>query len=752
MRLRQSSASQLFFRRLIGLMGCYKTIRIEIANYMIYYAHTIKNKSENEWHKLVSHLKETADLAASFANSDGYASIFRLAGYLHDLGKYQPAFQKYLREGGRRGSVPHASWGAAYSLMLKNQEIAFAIDGHHKGLPDRSDAQMDLAPFRNGDIPELDDVIKAFHKDNFIEENQLQVSMPSLTALNREMFVRYLFSALTDADWLNAEKACNPELSLKREHLTIEYDDLITKIEKYINNRSKEGELNTLRNKAREFALARAHMPTGFYSMNLPTGMGKTLASISWALEHANHNSLKRIIIVLPYINIIDQTAHILKDILGEEYVLEHHSGIGEELSIPEDERNSDYGKRLACENWDCPIIVTTTVQFFESIFSNKPSKCRKIHNIAESVVIFDEVQSLPKEIIIPTLTMLENMLFVMRTSFLFCTATLPAFEKRKSFDGIESITSLVDNPDELFQKTRRVEYLAVNHYEPVDFTEIINLAENQHCSVLSVFNTKKSALEFYKHARGNRSWKKHYHLSTGMCPIHRKRVIKNIRQDLSDKNAIFVSSTQLIEAGVDFDFPCVFREIAPLESIIQAAGRCNREGSLGEYGKVFLFCLSDAGMPDKQYRTATWFALDMIKENPDSLYEHSFFHEYYEKLVGLFIDGDVRKINKSRENFDFKTVSEAFKIIDKATKGLFIYNYDDESRKFIDDIQRKQYLSRDDFRNMQRYTVQVYDNFIFENKDFIVETHHGILIWYGGYDEKYGISVDAVRSDEYVV
>ncbi len=577
--------------------------------------------------------------------------------------------------------------------------------------------------------------------------------MPSFgNTLEREFFTRYMFSALTDADWLDTEKVCNPELSSKREQIFLEFDVLIKKIEESIGFKSKDGEINTLRNRVREFALSKADMPVGFYSMNLPTGMGKTLASISWALKHAKHNGLKRIIVVLPFINIIDQTATVLKDIFGEAYVLEHHSGINDEITINESIRDRDYGKRLACENWDYPIIITTTVQFFESVFSNRPSKCRKIHNIAESVVIFDEVQSLPKEIILPTLTILGNMRSIMKTSFLFCTATLPAFEKRESFDGIESITPLVDNPGELFHKTRRVEYIPVNHYAPVGFTDIANLAMEQRCSVLSVFNTKKSALEFYNHAAKEQSWGKRYHLSTGMCPLHRKRVIRAIRDDLRDKKTILVSSTQLIEAGVDFDFPCVFREIAPLESIIQSAGRCNREGLLGEYGKVFLFRLLDAGMPDKQYRTAAGFTLDMIKENPDSLYEHSLYHEYYKQLVGLFIDGDARKINQSRENFDFKTVNDSYRIIDKATKGLFIYDYNDESRIFIDEIQRKQYLSRDDFRNMQGYTVQVYENFIFKNQASIVETSHGVLIWYGGYDEERGISVDALRSDEFVV
>ncbi len=720
---------------------------------MVYYAHSIVNKPEEEWHLLSSHLQDTAEIAASFAHSDEYVVIFKVAGLLHDLGKYQQAFQAYLKEGGRRGSVPHAVWGAAYALMLKNQETAIAIDGHHKGLPDLSEVQADLQPFRSGDVLEFKKVIESFQNDTNTQEHQLQINVPSFVdKFEREMFVRYLFSALTDADWLNTEQACNPELSSKRDNLTLQYDELIEKLDMYVMSKPKKGELNKLRNKAREYAVNKASMPVGIFSLNLPTGMGKTLASVSWALSHAKINSLKRIIIVLPFINIIDQTANILKEIFGEKIVLEHHSGIGENLSLTEDEHSPEYSKRLACENWDYPIIVTTSVQFFESIFSNKPSKCRKIHNIADSVVIFDEVQSLPKDVIIPTLTILKNMHSVMNISLLFCTATLPAFEKRENFNGLENITPLVDNPDELFRKTRRVTYLAVNSYEPVDFADIKRIAEAQCCSVLIVFNTKKKALEFYKLAFDSSLWIKSYHLSTGMCPVHRKQVIRDIRNDLHEKIPILVSSTQLIEAGVDFDFPCVFREIAPLESIIQSAGRCNREGLLDGYGMVFLFRLSDPGMPDKQYRTASGFALDLIEENPNSLYDHSFYHEYYKKLVGLFIDGDARKINDLRNGFNFKKVSEAYRIIDKATKGLLIYNYSDESKRLVDEIIQKQYLSRDDFRRMQGFAVQVYDYFIYSNKDLIFETKHGVLIWYGGYDEHFGISNDVLHSDDFVV
>jgi CRISPR-associated endonuclease/helicase Cas3 len=720
---------------------------------MIYYAHTKENEPESKWQLLKDHLLQTSEIAASFSGNEIYSDVFRIAGLLHDFGKYQPAFQKYLREGGRRGSVPHASWGAGYSLILKQQEISFAIDGHHKGLPDKVVWKNDVTSYIKGGEPGFDKVIETYQNDTHKVNNEIIPIIPKFKDIFEcELFTRYMFSSLTDADWLDTEKFCNLELSEKRKHQILDCDELINKLESAINIKSKTGKLNVLRNRVREFAISKSSMSTGFYSMNLPTGMGKTLASVSWGLRHAKENKLKRIIIVLPFVNIIDQTASILKEIFGEEYVLEHHSGISDDINMTENINDNQYDRRLACENWDYPVIITTTVQFFESIFSNRTSKCRKIHNIAESVVIFDEVQTLPKEIIIPTLTMLKNMQSLMNTSFLFCTATLPAFEKRDRFNGIDSIIPLVENIEELFNKTRRVTYHSINGYDPVDFDDLIHIVEEQNCSILAVFNTKKSARDFFSYAKEVHSWGKCYHLSTGMCPVHRKQIIKDIRKDLDDKKKIFVSSTQLIEAGVDFDFPCVFREIAPLESIIQSAGRCNREDKMSEFGNVFLFSLSNAVMPGKLYKTSASFALDMIKENPESIYKHDFYPAYYKNIINLFVDGDAKKINNARENFNFETVSNIYRIIEKATKGLFIFNYSDDSKKLLDSIKFKKLLSRDDYRMMQVYTVQVYDNFVFNNKNSIEETSHGVMVWYGGYDNATGIMIDPMSSDEFVV
>ncbi|HAQ19896.1 MAG TPA: CRISPR-associated helicase/endonuclease Cas3 [Prolixibacteraceae bacterium] len=717
---------------------------IDITEDDKYLAHS--QNEINEVHLLKEHLSEAAKLMERFAGNDKYKSIFRVTGLLHDFGKYQPAFQKYLREGGRRGSVPHASWGAGLSKKFSQIEAAFAIDGHHKGLPDKGDLITDLYEF---DVPEntqFNSIRTEFFKENPIEETDLIYSDTGLRGTEKELFIRMLFSALTDADWLDTENHFNSAISEKRNLKVFDTEYLLEKLEGELKGKSKEGYINTLRNKVRSYAISKGQAETGFFSMTLPTGMGKTLASVSWALHHAKHNSLKRIIIVLPFISIIDQTAKELKRIFGEEWVLEHHSNYNEDEEdnkeiADESIQNEAHTRRLATENWDYPIIVTTSVQFFESLFGNKPSRCRKVHNIAQSVVIFDEVQTLPKELVLPTLSILKNVQKVMGTSFLFCTATQPAFEKSEGFNGIENIQSLVENPKVVFDATRRVKYLPVNDYYPVSIEELSIKVLEQDDSSLCIFNTKKQALSFFDAIRDKADYQT-FHLSTSMFPAHRKEVIGRIRDCLSKKERILVSSTQLIEAGVDFDFPCVFREIAPLESIIQSAGRCNREGKMPEAGNVFIFAIEDAGTPSKQYRSLAVFANSLYKDNETLLYEHDFFGEYYRKVFRLFIPEDIKNIEMARLGFNFKTVAGAYHLIENKTTPIFILC--DESSDLYNRIRYKPFLSRDDYRAMQQYTVQVYENFIKDNIGKIGKEPQGYWKWYGTYDKDYGISSNA--------
>lgn len=728
---------------------------------MEYCAHS-ENKN-NEKHSLSKHLTETAELAASFTDQDAFKPIFHMAGLLHDLGKYQPEFQRYLETGGRRGSVPHASWGSGYARREGLIEASIAIDGHHKGIPDASAWKSDTEPFKRDEVSGFESAVNTFLDDTRASEIISKKSVPLRFAdpLKRETFIRYLFSALTDGDWLSTEKHFEKNTFRARANLVLPVDEMIAKLDTEFSKKPKKGKLNRLRNEAREQVLKKSDLPCGFYSLALPTGMGKTLTSIAWALKHAKKNALKRIIIVLPFVNIIDQTAQTLKDIFGPEWVLEHHSSFNEDAFEAKDNEGSysliEQRKKLACENWDYPIIVTTTVQFFESLFSNRPSRCRKIHNIAESVVIFDEVQTLPKEMILPTLQMLKDVQSVMRTSFLFCTATQPAFERREGFNGIEAIQHLMENPAELYKETRRVTYHLLNDLNPVDSTALLEAIVREDAATLVIFNTKKATLEFFEATRGSANWEKKYHLSTAMCPSHRKHVIESIRADLTVKRKILVVSTQLIEAGVDFDFPVVFRAMAPLEAVIQAAGRCNRENTLGNSGgKVFLFKLIDGTMPDKTYSACASYAEELIKADIEQLHHHQSFNHYYSQVIQLYVDPDKYNINTARGEitgqFNFKTVNDIYHVISDQTEGLFIYHFSDESRQLFHSIEHKEFLSKDDYRRMQAYTVQVYEYFILGNAETCRTMPQGFKVWYGNYDSETGISVEPIKADKMVV
>jgi CRISPR-associated endonuclease/helicase Cas3 len=285
-----------------------------------------------------------------------------------------------------------------------------------------------------------------------------------------------------------------------------------------------------------------------------------------------------------------------------------------------------------------------------------------------------------------------------------------------------------------------------------IDYGRLSDAVIECDASALVIFNTKKAALEFYNLMKTLGNWERNYHLSTSMCPSHRKDVISKIREDLQTKKKIFVVSTQLIEAGVDFDFPFLFRAMAPLEGVIQSAGRCNREGGLAVYGNVFLFKLQDGGMPDKTYAACAGFAEELIKTDINQLYRHDVFERYYSQVIDLYVDPDKHAINDSRKKFNFETVNDSYRIIQKASEGLFIYNFNEESRQLLHSLRYKEFLSRGDYRKMQVYTVQVYENFIFQNADAIETMPQGFKIWHGNYDVATGISVAPMEADKYVV
>ncbi len=702
-----------------------------------YIAHTANSQGKEQ--SMKEHLEGVASLMESFALSDEYKDIYRFCGLIHDLGKYNPKFQDYLR--GKHKDVPHSIWGAYYAHSLKLINISFPVLGHHGGLPNRSHL-FDSIKLCN--LKEWEFIRKAFDEDDLklhVPNNSVFDSLKEIT--EKELFVRMLYSSLVDSDSLDTERHSDCNRYNSRTNIQLDVNDLILKLnlkfDAFAKNSQSNSELNILRNKVRLYAQNKSDLPLGCFSMMLPTGMGKTLCSINWALHHAKtHDNIKRIIIVLPFLSIIDQTVSELKSIFaGDDLILEHHSNV---VYNPDEDNEDFYSinpKQLASENWDYPIIITTAVQFFDSLFSNKRSKCRKLHNIQDSIVIFDEIQTLPLKLSECTMTMLNDLINLCHCSILLCTATMPDFKNRNDFKGISQITSLVEDPQYIFDKTKRVLYHSLRDNLPISIEEVSQDIIAQNESVLVISNTKNKALEFYQHLSSNSSIKT-VHISTNMCPCHRLEVINDIKDTLRRGEKIIVCSTQLIEAGVDLDFPIVYREIAPLESIIQSAGRCNRNQNLRGLGNVYIFQLQERGMPNKEYQSFAQFAQLCYKNNLDRLNNADFYAEYYKKILSLFVERI--NVTEDRIKLNYESVAQKYRIIDNETQALFVYNYNDESRELYDLILNKEHLSRNDYQRIGKYCVNVYDNFVRENLCRI-SVKNMINIWMGSYDINKGLN-----------
>lgn len=697
-----------------------------------YIAHTVNNKGMEQ--SMIDHSYGVANLMSSFALSPLFADLYAYCGLMHDLGKYQEHFQNYLRN--KCDSVPHSIWGAYAASQNKLINIAHPIIGHHGGLKNNDEVHETLSLCNNDDFQKI---YSCFIEDNgsiTLPNNYTFNQIPTIT--QKELFVRLLYSSLVDADSLDTERHFNLEQYDSRPNSILDVDNLLVLLNKKFAKFTSNSDINRLRNDVRLYAQQQAKLPQGCFSMTLPTGLGKTLCSINWALHHAKaHKNIKRIIIVLPFISIIDQTSKVLKDIFGDsDVVLEHHSNVIHEPTTSNGEERIS-PRQLATENWNYPIIVTTSVQFFESLFSNKRSKCRKLHNIQDSIIIFDEIQTIPLGLAECSMVMLNDVLQLCRSSLLLCTATQPDFKTRKEFQGIDNITSLVENPKCIFEQTKRVEYIPVDSYLPQDSCTIAARIAEDGNSTMVICNTKKKALAMFD-ALKEKSKLRVLHLSTNMCPIHRLEIIVDIKDTLKRGERLIVCSTQLIEAGVDLDFPVVYRELAPLESIIQSAGRCNREGKLEHYGQVYLFSLAEKGQPNKQYQTFADFARTSYKGNESRLCDADFYTEYYRDIIRLY--GPKDSITADRNKLMFQTVAEKYRLIDNETTTLFIYKYNEDSLNLYHSLKDQEYLSRSDCQQVSQYSVQIYDIFLKDNYNLIGDMA-GIKVWYGGYDEYIGLT-----------
>lgn len=708
-----------------------------------YVAHS--ENSSGKIQTLKEHSSGVGKFMRQFALSELFTDLYEFCGLIHDIGKYSNDFQKHIS--GENNRVRHSIYGAILAMKQSMLDVAMPVYGHHSGLPDRPNMLLNIKAEQSISKSTYDEILNRWEEETeykvFLPNDESFRAIPNV--LQKELFVRMLFSSLVDADSLDTERHFSEDRFNVRANLSLNAEFLLNQLQQkrfipFMNDLNKSNRsINKLRNSVREYAESKTNLPQGFFSLTLPTGMGKTLCSVNWALHHAlYHKNIKRIIIVLPFISIIDQTAEELKTIFNEEgsdYVLEHHSNV---IYIDENNTDETTPKQLATENWDYPIVITTAVQFFESLFGNKRSECRKLHNIQDSIIIFDEIQTLPLNITEPSLVMLDNLQQLCRCSVLFCTATQPDFRARKGFCGINYIESLVEDPQYVFDATKRVAYQPLNGYEPMAISELADMVIKKGKSALVVFNTKKKARMFYDELNGIDGYKT-FHLSTTMCPVHRKETIRTIRQALSDKEPIIVSSTQLIEAGVDMDFPTVYRELAPLESIIQSAGRCNREGKNG-IGDVYLFSLTESGQPSKEYRAWLEFANLLYKGNEEKLCTHDFYEYYYRELVKNYAHTDKFNITEDRKKLLYQTVADKYKIIDSNSQSLFVYSYNSDSRLLYSQVKDKEFLNKRERQQVAQYCVQVYDNFLRDNASFIGSERCGLLIWHGSYSPDYGL------------
>ena len=584
---------------------------------MNYYAHTAETEtgerlSQEHWQPLSEHLRNVADKARSFAETLGFEDAVELAGLLHDLGKYRLPFQQYLT-GKCPGSLEthHAVYGAALAFQRNWLGPAFAIAGHHAGLHDVSDlqdlvraekydAQNRLGPLLYQFEKELRKIPDTLTEPEFVNRCSEDVAIA-------EFYVRMLFSCLVDADFLDTER-----FRTGRERHPVKLDPvlLLGRLQAQQGKFDSSSELNQLRNRVFEDCLAKAAEPAGFFSLTVPTGGGKTLSSMAFALEHARRHGMQRVIVVIPYLSIIEQNAHEYRKVLDpkeEGIVIEHHSAVAVR---DDDEKQFRSLEELAAENWDAPVIVTTSVQLIESLFANRTSKCRKLHNVANSVVLLDEVQTLPSHLLNPLLHVLRDLKEHYRTSFVFSTATQPAFSHSMDLSNgfAESeVQEIASQPGELSQKLGRVVYEVRSKENNWSELSAEWAGESQ---ALGVVNTRKQAKEWWERLRDSLKSEAErrsvFHLSSAMCAEHRTQVLKKVRRRLNEGRFCWLISTQVVEAGVDIDFPLVYRALGPLDSIVQAAGRCNREGRLPDKGRVVVFRPMDAMLPGGVYRVAT--------------------------------------------------------------------------------------------------------------------------------------------------
>ncbi len=731
-----------------------------------FYAHTPGDGEE--WHDLVAHLRNTAVRARENGDKFGAGEVAYLAGLWHDLGKFNPAFQEYLircRRADRDGevppakNVPHAVYGARFAREAY-QPLTQVIHGHHAGLPgveaarQRTGAPEVAAPF--AEVVRLANE----HLEGFVapaDPGRL-LADPPRGALESELFLRMIFSALVDADFLDTEAHFSPDSAERRGSylgpadlwpvLEASQDDLLAN--------APDTPVNGVRAEVYAACLRAASGAGGVFRLSVPTGGGKTRSGLAFALKHAVERGLDRVIVAVPYTSIIEQTAGEYRRVfakLGEDAVLEHHSAVNREFGdAPEGAREARVRTRLATQNWDAPLVVTTTVQLFESLFARRTSLCRKLHNVARSVIVLDEVQTLPLRLLAPILDVLGELVRRYGVSVVLCTATQPALDERsrylQGFDAA-SVRDIVppERAGEHFRELRRVWYERPR--EPWSWEEVARRVRegSNGGRALVVLNTRRDALSVLDALGDARA----LHLSTLLCGAHRREVLREVRRRLREGEPCILVSTQVVEAGVDLDFPVVFRAIGPLDRIVQAAGRCNREGRTEGGGRVVIFRPEEGRTPPGEYRSAVDETERLLNREEVDLHDPGIFREYFARLY-QDVPTDALGIQDLRRELDYPGVAENFRLIPDDTTPVVVRYAEKDARKeaertrTLSRIERERVLLPGDHRRLQPYVVGLRTKELEGAQGMTREIAEGVLLWTGAYDPVRGIS--AMRTD----
>lgn len=664
---------------------------------------------------LLDHLNGTSKLCRENAN-EFWADIAEFVGQIHDIGKYTSGFQKRIN-GAENIRVEHAICGAKEVAKAPPKSyvpmIEYCVAGHHSGLPDggtKVDGEEDSTLHgrmkrKTGDYSAYENEVKLeYPKDNLRE--LFDVSNQREIIERYSFFTRYLFSCLTDADFIDTERFVTPNTD---RGIDGDFQKAYEKVCEKLNSFKIETKLQESRSIIQEQVYKSVESNANVYTLNMPTGSGKTLCSIRAALKTAIENKKKRIIYVIPYVSIIEQTAKVFEDIFGDVLpVLQHHSNydFDDDKNEDENEITSEKLKR-SCENWDAKLIVTTNIQFFESLYHYKGRRLRKLHNLADSVIIFDEIHMLPIDYIQPCLRAIGYVTKYLNSTAILMSATMPNYDKfmERYMSGVKIENAVKDTSlFNVFDKCK---------YEYIGKCELASLAEKaqEYDNALIIVNKRKTARELYDMCSGNK-----YHLSTYMTPLHRSEIIAKIKEDIKNGINTTVISTSLIEAGVDLDFKAVFREIAGIDNILQSGGRCNREGKM-DMGDVFVF-ETDGGKGEIQLKSNI---TRNLFEEFDNISTDKCIEEYYSRLFA-FNDGNIDKStitslmgeNLKFDEIPFRTHAENFKFIKNQVIGIVIPR--DENKDLIEQLRYGKLSVK---RKLQQYSASVH---IWELEEMIKE------------------------------